>query len=53
MKDKVAPDYSEYASAPLLDDTRLSATTWTVAKKSIDDERKAKAQASSGPAKDR
>lgn len=50
MKDEIAANYPEYASAPPADDARPNATTWTVVKKKIDEERKAKGQAPSSPA---
>lgn len=42
IKDEIAANYPEYAAAPSLDDSRRNATTWTVVKKKIDEERKAK-----------
>lgn len=47
MKDEIVANYPEYASAPPLDDARPNATTWTVVKKRIDEERKAKGAAPS------
>jgi hypothetical protein len=39
LKDEIAARYPEYAEAPPVDDARPNATTWTVFKKQVDEER--------------
>lgn len=42
LKDEIAANYPEYSVAPPADDQRPNATTWTVFKKKIDEERAAR-----------
>jgi hypothetical protein len=41
LRDAIATDYPDYATAPALDDARPNATSWTVARDIIDAERRA------------
>lgn len=41
LRDAIATDYPDYATAPALDDARPNATSWTVARDAIDAERRA------------
>lgn len=41
LRNAIATDYPDYATAPALDDARLNATSWTVARDAIDAERRA------------
>jgi hypothetical protein len=43
IRDEIARHYPAYTAAPPLDDARANETTWTVFKKRVDAERKAKA----------
>lgn len=41
LRDAIANDYPDYASAPPLDDARPNVTSWTVARDAVDAERRA------------
>ena len=44
LRDTIATDYPDYAAPPPLDDARPNATSWTVARQTIDAERRANPQ---------